>query len=40
MHGSLPVRYLGDIALVKLAIAVGYGELDFPPQRMSKSEAL
>jgi len=28
MHGSLPVRYLGDIPLVKLAIAVGYGESD------------
>jgi hypothetical protein len=28
MNGSLPVRYLGDITLVKLAIAVGHGEAD------------
>ena len=28
MHGSLPVRYLGDIPLVKLAIAAGHRESD------------
>ena len=40
MHASLPVWYLGNIPLVKLAIAVGHDEFRFSPQqRKSKSEA-